>query len=505
MTLEELRRIRAIAAAALERDPEERSEYLDRACGGQPELRARVDELLRTYDTRAEIPEAVEGKVIGPYIVRRILGQGGMGVVYLADDTRLARLVALKALAPGVMSDPLSRKRLRHEARAAAGLAHPGIATVYALEEIGDELYMACEYVPGEPLRALLASGPLPIPQVVTIGAQLARALVAAHTLGVVHRDIKPENVVRTPSGIVKVLDFGLARMEGPAQTKLTQTGMVVGTPAYMAPEQARGEKVDFRTDLFSAGLLLYELASGINPFAANTITATLARIAATDEAPPLCNLRPDSLAELDRILATCLRKNPAERYSLTQELVTDFEQLEAQIAGGSARSGAGGGSGSRIPGSVDGSIGPPAGNESNTTARWWWSSHQLIVSAFYILTIYPTWYSQRWLGDPWGMLFLLCVLGAAAVGTSLRLHLRFIAAHSPAELTTQLPKSHIWTRCSDAVFSVSLLAGALGMGAAHPEFAMMFVTVATAIIVAGLVIEPTSEKAAFGTPAGGS
>ena len=296
MTLEELRRIRTIAAAALDRDPEERSEYLDRACSGQPELRARVDELLRTYDTRAEIPEAVEGKVIGPYIVRRILGQGGMGVVYLADDTRLARLVALKALAPGVMSDPLSRKRLRQEARAAAGLAHPGIATVYALEEIGDELYMAWEYVPGGPLRALLASGPFPIPQVVTIGAQLARALVAAHTLGVIHRDIKPENVIRTPSGIVKVLDFGLARMDSPAQTKLTQTGMVVGTPAYMPPQQARGEKIDFRTDLFAAGLLLYELASGTNPFAANTITATLARIAGEDEVPPFPASDPTAL-----------------------------------------------------------------------------------------------------------------------------------------------------------------------------------------------------------------
>ena len=140
--------------------------------------------------------------------------------MYLADDTRLSRRVVLKALTPGLGRDPRNRDRLRLEARAAAGLSHPGIATVHALEEIGSELYLACEFVPGEPLRALLESGPLPIAQVVQIDAQLARALAAAHTQGIVHRDIKPENIIKTPSGVIKVLDFGLARMEGSASRR---------------------------------------------------------------------------------------------------------------------------------------------------------------------------------------------------------------------------------------------------------------------------------------------
>jgi serine/threonine-protein kinase len=193
MPSDESRRLRALYAAALTRDPEERDEYLNQACAGQPELRAKVAALLEAHSgdfldaDDASSPtasvsarhDALEGQTIGPYIVRRELGRGGMGVVYLADDTRLGRRVALKALAPDVGRDPEHRERL--EARAAAALSHPGIATVYALEEIGDALYLAYEYVPGEPLRALLSSGPLPIAQVVSIGGQLARALAAAH------------------------------------------------------------------------------------------------------------------------------------------------------------------------------------------------------------------------------------------------------------------------------------------------------------------------------------
>ena len=282
MSSEDSRRLRILYAAALQRDPEERDEYLNRECAGHPELRAKVAALLQAHardflegedaatSTRT-VPihtEHIEGKVIGPYIVRRELGRGGMGVVYLVDDTRLSRPVALKALAPEVGRDPSRRERLRLEARAAAALSHPSIATVYSLDEIGDDLYLACEYVPGRTTATVLASGPLPIAQVVTTGAQLARALAAAHTVGVIHRDIKPENVMKTPGGVVKILDFGLARMEGAATPKLTQTGVILGTPAYMAPEQVLGQHVDFRTDLFAFGVLIYELASGVNPFA---------------------------------------------------------------------------------------------------------------------------------------------------------------------------------------------------------------------------------------------
>jgi serine/threonine-protein kinase len=291
-------------AAALKHEPAERSQYLERACP-DPTVRAQVASLLESHglgigpSTRwhslgASKPETttrivdgsnLAGRQIGNYLIQRELGRGGMGVVYLAQDIRLARTVAIKALSPTYSQSYSVRQRLLNEAKMAAALSHPGIATVYALEEIDGELYMACEYVPGAPLRALVESGPLPIVDVIDIGLQLARALAEAHTKGIVHRDIKPENVIKTPSGVIKVLDFGLARAEY-TQTRLTQTGMLVGTPAYLAPEQALGQDADFRTDIFALGLLLYELASGTNPFAAGTIPATIARI--VDEEPPL-------------------------------------------------------------------------------------------------------------------------------------------------------------------------------------------------------------------------
>ena len=204
------KRVRQIYAAAIDRDPEDRPAFLDRACAGEPELRAKVEELLlrhsgdfeeshpaETRPTPAQgHPQSgrnqpgVTGLVIGPYIVQRELGRGGMGVVYLAYDTRLARRVALKSLSPGLDVAVGGRKRLENEAQLAAQLSHPGIATVYALEEIGNQLYLSCEYVPGEPLRALLASGPLPIREAVTIGSQLARALAAAHTEGIDRKSV---------------------------------------------------------------------------------------------------------------------------------------------------------------------------------------------------------------------------------------------------------------------------------------------------------------------------
>ncbi len=172
------------------------------------------------------------------------------GIVYLADDTRLSRRVALKALPPELGRDRHRRDRLRQEARAGAALSHPGIATVYALEEIGDELYLACEHVPGPTLRTLIESGAMPVTQVVDIATQLARALATAHAQGVVHRDLKPENVVRTAAGVVKVLDFGLARMESQIPAFPIEDGDVSGTPGYMM-----GDPVSVRDARVRGGL----------------------------------------------------------------------------------------------------------------------------------------------------------------------------------------------------------------------------------------------------------
>ncbi|HEX8028996.1 MAG TPA: protein kinase [Vicinamibacterales bacterium] len=499
--------LRRLYAEALQRDPEERAEYLDAACPDRPEIRARVVELLDAHaqefvevttpgepDGRTTFAGApvdsrasdMTGRRIGDYVIRREIGRGGMGVVYLADDTRLQRRVALKALNPALNQRPDLRERLRNEARVAAGLSHPGIATIYALEEIDGELYMACEFVPGTSLRALVKSEPMSIDEVVSIGLQLARALAEAHTYGIVHRDLKPENVIRTPSGAVKILDFGLARDEHSTQTRLTQTGFIVGTPAYMAPEQALGQQADFRTDLFALGLLLYELASGVNPFADKSLTGTLAKIKEEDP-PPLSTIQPRSGPGLDHVIETCLHKDPRKRYGSTRALIADIERVQAEGAPNSAP---------QTPGHV-----PPSGLSSSQAVRWL-AVHQLVVSVVYIATLYPAWYAKGWLPDPWSLLFVLVMLGTAAAATSLRLHLWFTAAHLPGRLAAQHARSAVGARICDLIFAVSLIAAAFVIGQRHPEFAMLFVGISTALLVVSFVIEPATAAAAVATPA---
>jgi eukaryotic-like serine/threonine-protein kinase len=494
-------RAREIFADALRRDPQERYDFIDQACAGQPALRAEVAALLEAHiaggqpteggqagvppvHQAAKTPPNPSGRAIGPYVIRGELGRGGMGVVYLADDTRLLRQVALKVLSPDIGRDHRGRERLRREARAAAGLSHPGIATVFALEEIGEELYMVCEYVAGQSLRKLLGSGPMPIDQVLDVGAQIARTLAVAHAAGVVHRDLKPENIIRTPAGVVKVLDFGLARVEG--LTTLTNAGIVLGTPAYMAPEQALGQPVDFRTDLFALGVILYEMAAGTNPFVARSVTATMMRIVET-EAPALSQARAGSPLELDRIVALCLRKDPRERYDSTQTLADDLDRLSAEATPGR-----------RLPADTGGAETTPSAGGGGWTPLGWWRFHQATVAAAYVLMLYPVWRARVWLSEPWSMIFLLWTLACTAAAVSLRLHLLFMARFYLDDLAEQHAHTQGWIRLSDTGLSAGLLVGAIAIGSAHPEFAMLLVGVATAALVGALVIEPATTRAAF-------
>ena len=495
MTDSDARLIWELYAAALKHEPAERGAYLERACP-DPTIRARTKSLLESHglelgktETTVGIAGAditLAGRTIGNYVIQRELGRGGMGVVYLAQDVRLGRTVAVKALSPTYSQSPTVRQRLLNEAKMAAGLSHPGIATVYALEEIDGELYLVCEYIPGAPLRALVESGPLPIVDVIDIGLQLARALAEAHTKGIVHRDIKPENVIKTPSGVIKVLDFGLARAEYAMQTRLTQTGMVVGTPAYLSPEQALGQDTDFRTDIFTFGLLLYELASGTNPFAAGTIPATIARI--VNEDPPLLSaVQPQSVPGLDRIVLRCLQKNPHARYRSTQEIVVDLELLRSEMRNKS-------GSGGEVP------IPAPV---PQSRSRQWLVNHQVIMSVIYVALLYPAWVARGSLPSPWNSAFLLGVLAAAAAGTTLRLHLWFTASALPGQFAEQHQSTARLTRFCDRVFAGIQFAAALGISGMHPEFAMLFVAASVAILVGAYVIEPATAKAAFGDHGG--
>jgi len=493
--------------AALQRDPEEREGFLDAACAGRPSLRAAVASLLRAQDDDTEstsvapareTPRADSGSAssstvrgVGPYIIRQEIGRGGMGVVYLADDTRLSRRVALKALSEAIGPDPVARERLRHEARAAARLSHPGIATVYALEEIGDEVYLAFEYVPGPTLRALLDSGPLPPLQVLEIALQLARALVTAHAQNVVHRDLKPENVVRTPSGVIKVLDFGVARAEGLSSTRLTGKGTVVGTPAYMAPEQAQGEDADFRSDLFALGVLVYEMASGSNPFEARTVTATIARILEID--PPALSVVCGAQYEgFDLVVSKCLRKNREDRYRSTQQLVDDLEGLQGRIAATRDR-----------PASRRDSRQSAAASTYRVAARnrIWWRTHQVALLTLYVGAGTLSWQIKEWMHDPVSRWAFVAIGFAGITGGTARGHLIFTDAINPARLVAERRRTGRMILAADLLLAAALLADAVLLVPATPLRAVGTIGLAVGIALASILMEPATSAAAFGSP----
>jgi serine/threonine protein kinase len=505
LTPEAFYRVRSVFEAAIQRDPEERHSFVDEMCPDDPPIAAEAHRLIDAWNEDAgafvgaggvarTLPardaSATAGQVIGPYLIRDEIGRGGMGVVYLAEDTRLSRRVALKAIHPALVASPEQRERLRREARAAAALSHPGIATVYALEEIDGALYLASEFVPGRTVRMLLQERtPLPPEVFIDTAAQVARVLAAAHAQGIVHRDLKPENVMRTSAGVVKVLDFGVARWEGSPASRLTNTGAVVGTPAYMAPEQLRDEPIDFRADLFAFGVLLYEMASGTNPFEGSTLPATVGNILQLQPAPLSECGRGNEM--LDRIVDACLAKQPADRYQSTGQLVADLESLAGDTSQGqNVRA-------PRRPSSERDSR-EIRRSKPAVTARWWWDFHQLIVSAIYVLMIYPAWRARVWMPADYGMPFFFAVLISAAVTTALRLNLRFTARLYPGELPAQRARATPWIRGGDTGFALTLLLGAVAIASEHPEIGTLFVTTAVVSLVASYIIEPTTTRAAF-------
>lgn len=340
------RRVNDIFHEALDRPADIRQAFVEEACAGAPDVRDEVESLLAAHARAAEFIEHPAGSVsgllpleadqslvghtLGHYHVTRVIGEGGMGVVYLARDERLGRVVALKALAPRFTNDERRRERLRREARAVAALSHPRIATVYALEEIDGHVFIAGEYVPGETLRAELERGPLGARRAIDAAVEIVDALAAAHERGVIHRDLKPDNIIRATDGHLKILDFGLARMldlpDGAAQ--LTLDGTFLGTPAYMSPEQAAGAPtVDHRADIYSFGCVAYELLTGVTPFSGREAHQLI--LAHIGQAPPSCKPTaanvPPALVDL---VMRCLAKLPEERPQTAGELVAALESV---------------------------------------------------------------------------------------------------------------------------------------------------------------------------------
>ncbi len=375
MPPEKLQQIKDIFAAALEQPARHRAEFLAQACADDSELRREVESLL-SFEAEAEdfiekpaLAVAAElmaedktaslaGQQITHYQVTKLLGAGGMGEVYLAEDSTLGRKVALKLLPVQFTADVERVRRFELEAKAASALNHPNIITIHEIGTSDHLHFIATEFIAGETLRQRLTGGKLKLSEALDIAVQIASALAAAHEAGIIHRDIKPENVMLRKDGIVKVLDFGLAKLvqlrnadfgsrnedaETRAQTEsnnphsafrtpqLTRPNAMMGTVAYMSPEQLRAQTVDERADLWSLGVVLFEMVAGFRPFAGMTTSAVIAAI--LEQAPLSTNEAVALPDELQRILKTALHKNRAERYQTAPELLSDLKSLRDDLA----------------------------------------------------------------------------------------------------------------------------------------------------------------------------
>src|SRR5712691_7521435 len=352
MTPERWQHIDRLFHSALERVPEERASFLTEACGDDESVRSDVEALIAAHEQSGEFLDApayeiasgklandsaelAVGEALGHYKILGTLGTGGMGEVYLAQDSRLGRKVALKLLSATFTGDPERLRRFEQEARAASALNHPNILTIH---EIGSEnglQFIATEFIDGETLRHRLRERPLHISDAVHIAVEVAEALTAAHAEGIVHRDVKPENIMLRRDGHVKVLDFGLAKLTDNVNNSFdsqaisarsalqTTPGLIIGTVAYMSPEQARGLAVDARTDIWSLGVVLYEMMAGRAPFEGSTTSDVIAAVLER-EPVPLARYAGEVPAEVEWIVKKALRKDQEERYQTAKEMLSD-------------------------------------------------------------------------------------------------------------------------------------------------------------------------------------
>src|SRR5216110_2889271 len=359
MTPARLQTIEEIFHAALDQEPDQVGAFLDAACEGDELLHRKVESLLASHQRAGvfiETPVAgiatriiengqadlLVGRTIGHYKISKRIGTGGMGEVYLATDMTAGRKAALKLLPTRFTGDPERLKRFQQEARAVVALNHPNILTIYEIGEDHSTHYIASELIEGETLRERLQRGPMHLSEALDVAIQVASALAAAHQAGIVHRDIKPENIMLRPDGYVKVLDFGIAKLAGqevpvtlPRDEALlvveTNLGSILGTVRYMSPEQACGAPVDKSTDIWSLGVVLYEMVTGHAPFTGDTPQEVMSAIVEKDP-QPLTSYIVAPPAELQQIISKTLRKDREERYHRAQELLDALKDLRHKL-----------------------------------------------------------------------------------------------------------------------------------------------------------------------------
>ena len=354
VTPERWQEVKNVLAAALDLAPADRHAYLDQACA-ETDLRGEVESLIAAHEqaqssflSNPALPtkELPIGSLLGPYEILARIGAGGMGDVYQARDNRLRRNVALKVLPPAFVNDPARLARFQHEARMLASLNHPNIVTIHSFEEIDGVHFLTMELIEGRPLRQVIPQEGLPVDQLLEFAAAISEALAAAHQKGIVHRDLKPANVMLTEQGRVKVLDFGLAKEiqtgrssdSTLASAEYTETGIIVGTPAYMSPEQVEGRAIDYRTDIFSLGTLLYEMATGQKPFQGRSSAEVISAIL-RDAPRPVRELRAELPESLEGVIQRCLEKIPNDRFSSASDLHNGLRGVTPVLQGDSVKS----------------------------------------------------------------------------------------------------------------------------------------------------------------------
>jgi serine/threonine-protein kinase len=478
-------RVRALFERALELEPADVPEWLEREEAEHPEIRNEVLALLRHHrdagaflasplsagaDLLADELALQPGDRIGPYDIVGEIGRGGMGRVYLAHDMRLQRMVAVKALRTDVTINYAQRERFRREARAAAALSHPGICTIYALEELEGQLFIVTELLEGHTLREeIRQEAPPAAAAVMQTAREIAGALAAAHEKGIVHRDLKPENIMRLSNGRLKILDFGLARYEGrpfDSGVQLTIPGVVMGTPAYMAPEQLNGEAVDARADVFAFGVVLYEYAAGTHPFEAATPLSQTARLLAGTFVP-LESRRPELSGTLSRAVNRSLQKAPASRYASGGALLRALGELDLISI------------------------------SSRSPVAWWWRAHQGIVMSLYVAACVALWHIKDIRpGIATGIFVAVGVLATA--GTIVRGHLVFTERIKRAAFQTERARAAPLTLLVDLAMATALVCvGALLAGTSALS-GLLAMALGIGICLARLILEPSTTAAAF-------